>query len=142
MWRGIGERCGGTRLADEPVDDVVEARPGDAQPPHLFDVTGFERADTPGVVAVRRDGGQNEASRHEVQREAFDRVRHRLSLWNRRTDNGKKIAIRTSGHTTAISVACCSTQLPLSHVGFPNSSRDAETVADNGFHSAIVPSQP
>ncbi len=47
-----------------------------------------------------------------------------------------------SGHKTAISSECWAIQVPPPHPGLPNSSRVAATVADNGFHSEIAPSQP
>jgi hypothetical protein len=43
---------------------------------------------------------------------------------------------------TAINVAFSATQEPDPIPGLPNRSRVAVTVADSGFHSAIVPSQP
>src|SRR4051794_40284026 len=66
----------------------------------------------------------------------------RLSRRNLRTDRGKKIAVISAGHRTARSREWCAAQEPPPQPGFPNSSREADTVADSGFHSATVPSQP
>ena len=46
----------------------------------------------------------------------------------------------TSGQTIAISKPWVAIQDWPPQPGFPNSSRVAETVADNGFHSVITPS--
>lgn len=48
----------------------------------------------------------------------------------------------SSGHATASSSACSAGHEPGGQSGLPNSSRVAVTVADSGFHAAIVPSQP
>jgi len=47
----------------------------------------------------------------------------------------------TSGQTTAMAIAFSATKDVPPLPGFPNSSRVAVTLADSGFHSAIVPSQ-
>jgi hypothetical protein len=55
---------------------------------------------------------------------------------------GKKTAKISIGHKVAMSGALRAIQVSPLHPGLPNSSRVAATVADNGFHSEIAPSQP
>jgi hypothetical protein len=63
-------------------------------------------------------------------------------LRKRRTANGAKIKQITIGHTIAIINEFSVTHASPPSPGFPNNSLVAVTVADMGFHSAMVPSHP
>src|SRR5690606_788199 len=69
-------------------------------------------------------------------------VGQRLSFWYARTVRGSITAVMRTGQATASAVAWSVTNPPVPCEGLPNSSRVAVIVADSGFHSATVPSQP